>query len=297
MLNLLQQPYPSSDLSVRQQLLRAAAIGGFVGFFLLIFQPFGLNIWQTDYKELKIAGFGLISFVITFTHFFVWPRLLPHLFNEKDWTVGKEVLHIVSNILLIAVANRYYLTALVQQESTWRVWGWVLLITFLIGIFPTAGIVLGNYIIQLKKYSTSARQLSVHSTATDIVRPQHPIISPITLIAENEKDSIVIPEPDELLFIESSDNYCTVCYLKDNAPVKALLRSSLSRIESQLLATDSRQSFIRCHRSFIVNIEQVERITGNAQGYKLHLFNGQLRVPVARKYNDTLIAELKRTTL
>jgi DNA-binding LytR/AlgR family response regulator len=92
-----------------------------------------------------------------------------------------------------------------------------------------------------------------------------------------------------LLFIESSDNYCTVVYLENGQLVKPLLRSSLSRLESQI----DMPHIVRCHRSYVVNLDRVERVTGNAQGYKLHLMGGQLQVPVARRYNDTLVAELR----
>ncbi|RYZ20584.1 MAG: LytTR family transcriptional regulator, partial [Sphingobacteriales bacterium] len=92
------------------------------------------------------------------------------------------------------------------------------------------------------------------------------------------------------LYIESSDNYSTVVYLKNNQPVKTLLRSSLSRLETQL---SGNAVLVRCHRSFIVNLENVEKVTGNAQGYKLHLHEGNFQIPVARKYNDTLVAQLK----
>lgn len=61
-----------------------------------------------------------------------------------------------------------------------------------------------------------------------------------------------------------------------------MLRSSLSRLENQLEG----QNIVRCHRSFIVNLDKVEKVTGNAQGYKLHLETPELVVPVARKYSE-----------
>ena len=72
-------------------------------------------------------------------------------------------------------------------------------------------------------------------------------------------------------------------------PEKPLLRSSLSRLEKQI----DQPHIVRCHRSYVVNINRVERVTGNAQGYKLHLFAGQFLIPVARQYNESLVAGLK----
>lgn len=295
MFSLLNQPYPVNNESILQ-FRRAILIGLFVGLFLLAFQPFGISEWETPYKTLKVLGFGAITFVITLLSFVSWPRLFPHLFAEKSWTVGHEILVITINVLLIAVVNRLYLQGLMGpgQESGLG-WTEMIVVTFLISIFPITGLVLLNYITQLKKYVQSAAELPVHTHFSDNprtenvkVKPKESIRPVITLIADNDKDKLVLTA-DELFCIESSDNYCTVFYLKNGQLAKLLLRSSLSRMEKQI----AQPHIVRCHRSFIVNLNHVERVTGNAQGYKLHLMEGQLQIPVARQYNETLIAELK----
>lgn len=297
MFNLLNQPYPSSEKSPGHRLRTAALIGLFVGLFLVTFQPFGLSIWQTPHKALKIAGFGLITFVVTAFYFAILPRLFPNQFADKHWTVGREIILITGNILLIAIGNWLYLNWLTDGGQNGGL-GWLGMIlgTFLIGVFPVTGVVLFNYIRQLKKYSQGAAGLPVHllpptgtlgassspGPATD------PSDATLTLIAENEKDTLTV-ESTNLLFIESSDNYCTVVYFRNGQPVKPLLRSSLSRLEGQINAPH----IVRCHRSYVVNLDRIERVTGNAQGYKLHLLGGQFQVPVARKYNDSLVNQLK----
>ncbi len=298
MFRILTQPYPSSDLPLSRQVLRAVIIGGFVGLFLLLFQPFGMNTWRTDAKALKILGFGGITFVVTFIHFTIWPKLLPAVFSEQRWTVWKEILFILANILLIALANRLYLIYLTDQHASLPNFIWMLLATLLIGIFPTVGSVLVNYIVQLRKYSQAAAQLPVvphepmpQNELPETTTPIRREVVPLTLVAENEKDTLTLL-PAELLFIESSDNYCTVHFLRQGQPARMLLRSSLSRLEGQL-PQQVHSLFVRCHRSYVVNLDQVVKITGNAQGYKLHLQAADYQVPVARKYNDTLVAELK----
>jgi len=294
MLNLLRQPYPSHD-SPGWQLRQAVVIGAFVGVFLLLFQPFGIGIWETSNKTLKILGFGLATFVITAFTFIVLPRLFSRQFSDERWTVGREILLIAGNILLIAIANRLYLEWLVQQEGGSGSGGWLgmILVTFLIGLFPTAGAVLLNYVRQLKKYSESASQFIQHSPALLRVDSAEPLLTTpastaITLLADNEKDTLTLNVTD-LLYIESSDNYCTVVYQQGNKVSKPLLRSSLSRLSAQI----NQPPIVRCHRSYLVNLDRVERVTGNAQGYKLHLSDDKFTVPVSRQYNDTLVAELK----
>lgn len=295
MFQLLRQPYPIDEPASRTW-LRATFIGLFVGLFLLAFQPFDLDQWQTPYKALKLLGFGVVSFVLTTFNFLVWPRLFPHVIREETWTVGKAILFITTNILLIAVANRLYLAWLLGSAVYLPDLFSMVLITFLVGIFPTAGAVTASYIAKLRQYTRQAADLPVHTgtsvsdpAVTTVVTSEEPTVAtPLTLVADNEKDQITLA-PADLLYVESSDNYCTVVYVKNGQPVKPLLRSSLGRLEEQI----AQPHIVRCHRSYVVNLDRVERVTGNAQGYKLHLFGGQFQIPVARKYNDTLVAELK----
>ncbi|SFD51523.1 LytR/AlgR family response regulator transcription factor [Spirosoma endophyticum] len=305
MFSLFNQPYPTDDRPT-SQVRKAVLIGLFVGLFLLVFQPFGLNLWETPNKIVKILGFGVVSFVVTALYFIIVRRLFPQAFAEERWTVGREILAIMVNILLISIANRLYLNWLLSSgESSGLSWFGMILVTFLVGLFPVVGLVLFSYITQLKRYSQAAAELPVHSPVPTIVPAKSDVISlsdsptdtnpdtTLTLIADNEKDTLTIKSKD-LLFIESSDNYCTVVHLKNGQPVKPLLRSSLSRLEKQiLLPSVVRIPFVRCHRSYVVNLDRVERVTGNAQGYKLHLLGGQFQIPVARQYNETLVAELK----
>ncbi|GAB3559612.1 LytR/AlgR family response regulator transcription factor [Spirosoma fluminis] len=299
MVKFFRQPYPSEERPWRQ-LRKAAIIGLFVGVFLVVFQPFGLNNWETANKAWKVLGFGLVTFLLTAFNFLFWQQLFPKQFSDQHWTVGREILLVTCNILLIAIGNRLYLEWLLGKGQHGGMdWTSTILVTFLVGLFPVTGLVSLRYITQLKKYSQAADELQIHtntppvdsqpaSATTNEPASVNMVHEMLTLIADNDKDLVTLPTQD-LLFIESSDNYCTVVYLNHGQPTKPLLRSSLSRLESQIRVSH----IVRCHRSFIVNLDKVERVTGNAQGYKLHLLGGQLQVPVARRYNDTLVAELK----
>ncbi|MCY7359239.1 MAG: LytTR family transcriptional regulator [Rudanella sp.] len=297
MLSVLRQPYTVFDPTL-VQIRGAGLIGLFIGLFLLVFQPFGLSQWETDLKWLKIVGFGAITFVFTSIHFTFWPALFPRFFTEQRWTVGRAISYILINILLIAVGNFLYIGFLLELPFRSGNVVWMVLVTLAVGVFPATGIVLWGYIRRLRKYQDSAATLQPmarpspapnleHAPQTDAFRPSE--LSLISLVADNEKDSLTI-SPAYLLFIESSDNYCTVYYQENGKLQKPLLRSSLSRIENQLA---NYPRLVRCHRSFIVNLDKVERVTGNAQGYKLHLLDGSLEVPVARRYNETLVASLR----
>ena len=44
--------------------------------------------------------------------------------------------------------------------------------------------------------------------------------------------------------------------------------------------------FFRCHRAYIINLDKVEHVEGNAQGYKVRLINTEESIPVSRNLNN-----------
>ncbi|MEM6807015.1 MAG: LytTR family DNA-binding domain-containing protein, partial [Bacteroidota bacterium] len=85
---------------------------------------------------------------------------------------------------------------------------------------------------------------------------------------------------DDLLYLEAMQNYVLVHHLVEGKEEKEILRSTLSQVEAELPIED----FYRSHRSFIVNLNQIEKVEGNAQGLKLFLKgNVPESIPVSRK--------------
>jgi DNA-binding LytR/AlgR family response regulator len=110
----------------------------------------------------------------------------------------------------------------------------------------------------------------------------------LTLIAENEKDKVEI-YINELLYIEASDNYSSVYFKKHGEVKKQLLRGSLKRMEDQL---KSCELVVRCHKSFIVNVSKISKVSGNAQGYKLHIPEIDTEIPVSRKFPKSILDKI-----
>ena len=63
MLSFLKKAYPISN-SLYKNVISNLLIGLFVAFFLMFFEPFGISQWKTEHKLIKLAGFGIVSFVI-----------------------------------------------------------------------------------------------------------------------------------------------------------------------------------------------------------------------------------------
>jgi DNA-binding LytR/AlgR family response regulator len=87
------------------------------------------------------------------------------------------------------------------------------------------------------------------------------------------------------LYAEAADNYVKFFYTAGGKPEHKMIRSSLKRLED---AISGHAGFYRCHRTYIVNLRKVIHISGNAQGYKLHLDGVSTLIPVSRNLNKEI---------
>ena len=91
---------------------------------------------------------------------------------------------------------------------------------------------------------------------------------------------------ENLLYLESAENYVNICYLNKGKVSKYLLRDTLKKIEENFSGTE----IIRCHRSFMVNFEKVKVIRKDKDGLKLEFDNPSVTdIPVSKTYVNTVM--------
>jgi len=86
-----------------------------------------------------------------------------------------------------------------------------------------------------------------------------------------------------LLYIESADNYVCIWYLNKGVLTKFMLRNSLKSIEESLDETN----VLRCHRSYMVNFDQVKVIRREKDGIYLELGVEKVPdIPISKTYSE-----------
>ena len=283
MFQFLNQPI-SLTIAWPAILKRYSLVGLFVAFFLIVFQPFGTANVQIPNKLLFLSGYGWITFISVTLIIGGLPRLLPRLFEEDKWVVWKQM-------VLLGIGLSFCFVCCYLYMNFW--FGWRLSINSFLGFYaialaiavmPIIVITLVEYIFHLKSNQAVAHTLN------EQIQPSVPTDTILQLKDENDRVDFTIPL-DQLLFIKAANNYVEVNYLEEEDIKKYLLRNSIRNIEQQL----PNPSIKRCHRSYIVNMAKVGRITGNAQGYKLHFpFTAEYVVPVSRSKGKELL-ELMNT--
>jgi hypothetical protein len=91
---------------------------------------------------------------------------------------------------------------------------------------------------------------------------------------------------ENLLYLESAENYVNICYLNKGKVSKYLLRDTLKKIEEGFAGTE----IVRCHRSYIVNFEKVKVIRKDKDGLKLEFDNPSIAdIPVSKTYVNAVM--------
>lgn len=99
---------------------------------------------------------------------------------------------------------------------------------------------------------------------------------------------------DVVLFFQSSDNYVTVFYHRNGSVRKELVRTTLKRLEKEL----DTGFFVRCHRSYIVNMAKVRATNKGLNNMYLELDDlPDAKIHVSRKFRTTVLRLLDKKTM
>lgn len=94
---------------------------------------------------------------------------------------------------------------------------------------------------------------------------------------------------ENMLFIESADNYVCVWYMNNNSPKKSLVRNTMKQVSEQLKDT----RVVRCHRSYMVNIDAIKVLRREKEGVFIELgVEGVPDIPISKTYAESVNAWL-----
>lgn len=262
----------------RYQWLFALSIGVFLALFLLVFQPFGVNNMDPTFNiglefVLAVGAIGvLVTATVAANEFLLRPLVLKRLTRRRliAW-LGWTFLLIDTGVFLLYnwLGN--------WHDFLWSSYlGFVRDVSLLISL-PVAGFL---FYIRHEWLKSEYVQLQAIHMAGPALRLVH-------FSSDNGKDQVAVALED-LLYLESQDNYVAVTWMEGEARRAKLIRTSLKRLENTL----DEPLLLRCHRSFMVNLARVRGCRGNRHGLQLSLEGADRTLPVSRAWTGTILEKL-----
>ncbi len=271
MLNFLNKPYPfNDDLRHNAKIIFFISLG--VLAFLLLFQPIEIDTFSTKEIFQLIIGLAGSTFLVLSVNLIVLPSIFPKIFYSNIWNIKREIIWNIWILLTISGSDLLLYSQLfdmfdIQFSDIGKL--------VLLGFLPVAVLIIINQDRLLRSHLKSAQQLN-----KKLIINKQQKEKLIHFESDYKKDKLSI-SPNALIAIKSADNYVEIYYRSENIVKKQMIRYSLKK------ATETVNEFefiLRCHRTFIVNVNHIKEITGNSQGYKLYFENLDFPVFVSQKY-------------
>ena len=239
-----------------------------VFFILYLLQPFGLSLYRGS-KLVVALLFGVMTFVCCLV--FGYLVSMPAKKCVRIWRVWHEILNVFTLVLFIGICNYLLFTVLFSYPFKLDLFLMFVYWTFIIG----AIISVLSTILSYQRYLRGQLNALLDKTTDEQTG-----IS-VTIHDTRVRGNDVTLPINDLLYIEAQKNNVVVGYLNEGKLRKVELQTSLTAVLADL---KDYENIFQCHRSFVVNLNNITKAYGNSNGYTMELGGGLATVPVSRSF-------------
>lgn len=262
--------------SFKNELAILLFISAGVFLFILFFQPFPLD--NLDYNErlLYVTGFGGIIFLWGCIIFVFTPVLIPKWFKISEQASSTSFILGIILLVLTATSFTFYIRYVGKTELSL----YIIFKTVLVCLLPLIILII---LYKNKSLERAFEALQIQNKIFSLKIKEYEISGEdeqIEIYSDNKTDKLSLKYRN-LVSIKSADNYIEIYYQEKDQIEKKLLRNTLKNIEEQLA---HRPSFIRCHRTSIVNALYIDKLVRTPGGYSLKMSCFDEEIPVSRPY-------------
>lgn len=253
--------------------------------FINIFKPFGSRNWYpiSDFKFVVFASLIVLvgMLVVVISRLIMLAYVKKHTISYFQY--GMWVLtEIVSMSMFYALFTKF-----IPKENARRDFIQI----FYDSTLHASLILLLSYAILWLYFSWHDKNVQLQKM---MIEEQNSDVPKKNLIAFPDekgelKISIVL---ENLLYVDSADNYATIHYLNKSKLSHFLIRNSLKWMEENLTKDTP---LVRCHRSYMVNLDKVKVLRKTKDGIFLELdADSTSDIPVSKTYYERVMTKFSQ---
>ncbi len=269
----LKEPYPYYYNNQGRLILVLTLISLLSFCFSYFFEPFIVNTAEHKIKSIYIL---IIHAFIPFPLAYIFFRSLNrYIKDETGWTLGKEIFNLSLILLIIGIVNFLIRDFIYTNPDNWsfRYFWEEIRNTFLVGFLLLVIVLPLNLERLINKHKTSIHKIADRRSPTSS--------DSIYSVKDALSNELFELKAENFLFAKVEGNYTEVFTSSDDGIHKKLVRVTLKELEEQLKYNPQ---IYKTHRSYLVHLNTITAISGNAQGYQLQLKNCPYTVPVSRSH-------------
>ncbi len=281
------QKVPKYLLEKRSQIIMVLFVSIFAIVFINIFQPFGSDKWIDNDKitttiyflwSIVLVSIGMIVVAIS--------RVIMYNFSRKpnhNITVLKYIGWVFIELLLLS--GSFTILALIVKGNLNLTTNDPMEI-YVNAIKNTVCILFIPYIICILYFSYQNNKLKLRELMGENIGFKS---SNLISIRDSRGVLQLSVAKENLLYIESADNYICIWYQKGETLKKKLMRITMKEISEQLADTN----IVRCHRSYMINLDLVKVMRREKENIFLELGVPNVKeIPISKTYGESVLRRL-----
>ena len=281
------QKVPKYLLEKRSQIIMVLFVSIFAVVFINIFQPFGSDKW-IDNDKITTTVYFLWSTVLVSIGMIVVAisRVIMYNFSRKpnhDITILKYIGWVFIELLLLS--GSFTILALIVKGNLNLTTNDPMEI-YVNAIKNTVCILFIPYIICILYFSYQNNKLKLRELMGENIGFKS---SNLISIRDSRGVLQLSVAKENLLYIESADNYICIWYQKGETLKKKLMRITMKEISEQLADTN----IVRCHRSYMINLDLVKVMRREKENIFLELGVPNVKeIPISKTYGESVLRRL-----
>ena len=281
LMDIFSQFIPRYLLTKRNLIIMVTSAAAFALFFIIVYQPFGVLQWGRErVSEFMFVIYSLLIVLLGMSIAAISRVIMYYRAKKHEITYLSYIVWVFAELAIMATAYAICSILADVQEDV--------LVAFKSALVNTSLILLIPYIICITAFTLQDRNRRLREIEDDMDKAMQQRAATKGLISfYDERGELQLSVTKEnLLYIESADNYIYIWYMKGNLPKKLILRNTLKRTAELLVDTN----VMRCHRGYMVNMEQVKVLRREKDSFYLELgIEGVKDIPVSKTYGDAVL--------
>ena len=257
-------------------------------FFVVVYRPIGLLQPQGILSSLDFRLYSIILVLLGLVVFSVSRRSLYLVQRHVKMSLGAYFIWIGCEFFVLVVLLTVAAWYLNENPNV----SWLELAGRV--IIDIVALLTMPYIVTVLVFLLQQKRLEI-ATLTDQLQESKAVGSSdsrdeVIQFYDKGDKLVFVTKRSNVLYIEAADNYTIIHYLSGDKEDTLILHNSLKNIAE----TFSSQGMVRCHRGFLVNLENVKYLRKEKDGLVLEIASCERLIPVSKTYAEDVVKQFAK---
>lgn len=257
-------------------------------FFVVVYRPIGLLQPQGILSSLDYRLYSIILVLLGLVVFSVSRRSLYLVQRHVKMSLGAYFIWIGCEFFVLVVLLTVAAWYLNENPNV----SWLELAGRV--IIDIVALLTMPYIVTVLVFLLQQKRLEI-ATLTDQLQESKAVGSSdsrdeVIQFYDKGDKLVFVTKRSNVLYIEAADNYTIIHYLSGDKEDTLILHNSLKNIAE----TFSSQGMVRCHRGFLVNLENVKYLRKEKDGLVLEIASCERLIPVSKTYAEDVVKQFAK---